>query len=64
MNKVAKRAWAVCILAAMLVGGMGFFVVEFTVRADKWVVTAGSPHVYNGDNINTGAVTDRNGILF
>ncbi len=63
MNRIATRALAVLLLAAVLLGGMGFFLVEYSQNASKWVVFDGSPHVYKGDNINCGVTTDRSGIL-
>ena len=63
MHKIAKRAFAVILLALVLVGGMGFFVAEFVTQAESWAVFSGSPHVYTGSNINCGVITDRNGTL-
>lgn len=47
----------------MLVGGLGFFLVEYFIKGGQWVLHAGSPHVYSGPNIGTGIVTDRDGVL-
>jgi peptidoglycan glycosyltransferase len=63
LNRIASRSVAILILAAMLVGGLGFFIVEYFVNGGKWVLHAGSPHVYSGPNIGTGIVTDRDGVL-
>ncbi|MBQ9149006.1 MAG: penicillin-binding protein [Oscillospiraceae bacterium] len=63
MNRISRRAWALVILIAMLVGGVGFFMVEFFIRANTWVVSPGSPHIYTGTNIGTGTVVDRNGTV-
>ena len=63
MNKVALRANITMLIALLLLGGFVFFLVEYAVSADDWVVFAGSPHVYNGGNIGTGVVTDRDGYL-
>lgn len=63
MNRIAKRAFAVILLAMILVAGLGFFVAEFVTQAEDWVVFAGSPHVYTGGNINCGVITDCNGQL-
>ena len=46
-----------------LVGGLGFFVFEYFTKADQWVVSAGSPHIYNSSNIGCGQGYDRNGEL-
>lgn len=47
----------------ILVGGTGFFVGEYFVKSDQWVLSSGSPHVYNSTNIGMGQVTDREGVL-
>ena len=63
MNRVTKRASAVLLLVIALVGGLGFFVFEYFTKADQWIVSAGSPHIYNSSNIGCGQVYDRNGKL-
>lgn len=63
MNRIAFRSGVTMILVVLLLAGFVFFLVEYGVSADEWVVFAGSPHVYNGGNIGTGVVTDRDGIL-
>lgn len=63
MNRVASRAIALWLLVAVLAGGLGFFVVEYAIESDEWVVFEGSPHVYNGGNIGCGTVVDRQGVF-
>ncbi len=63
MNRIASRAMALLLVAALLVGGYVFFLVEYIAKADDWVVFSGSPHVYTGGNIGCGVVTDREGVL-
>lgn len=63
MNRIAKRAGITLILALVLIGGICFFVGEYFLNASDWVIFAGNPHVYNGDNIGCGTVTDRSGAL-
>ena len=63
MNRVTRRASAVLLLVIALVGGLGFFVFEYFTQADQWVVSTGSPHIYNSANIGCGQVYDRNGTL-
>lgn len=63
MNRVALRAYIVLILAVLLMGGFGFFLYEYATEAENWVMTKGSPHVYHGENVGTGVITDREGIL-
>ena len=63
MNKIARRAWITLVLVFVLLGGMGFFCVQFFIQSPNWVVESGSPHVYNGGNIGCGVAVDRDGIL-
>jgi peptidoglycan glycosyltransferase len=63
MNRVTRRASAVLLLVIVLFGGLSFFVYEYFTKADQWIVSAGSPHIYNSANIGCGQVFDRNGEL-
>lgn len=63
MNRIAGRSAIVLLFALVLVAGMVFFVFEFLVKAETWVVTPGSPHVYNAGNLDCGVVTDRDSVL-
>ena len=59
MNKVANRAAIALLLAFVLILGFGFFIYEYVINANNWVVFPGSPHLYNGRNIGYGVVVDR-----
>ena len=61
MNRVATRAFIILLLVLGLFGGTVFFVVEYAMKADQWVMTAGTPQVEEDDGISLGCVTDRNG---
>lgn len=61
MNRIARRAVITVLLALLLVAGLSFFVAEYAIEAKDWVMFAGSPHIYNGGNIGTGTVIDREG---
>ncbi len=63
MNRVSRRANAVILLVLLLAGGLGFFLFEYVTRAESWIVSPGSPHVFNSSNIGTGRVVDRSGEL-
>lgn len=63
MNRIAGRTAITVLFALLLVAGLAFFVVEYAFRADEWVISSGSPHVYNAGNIGTGTVVDRDGAL-
>ena len=47
MNRIATRSMALLILVVLLLGGFGFFLVEYFIESENWVVHSGSPHVYN-----------------
>lgn len=63
MNRIASRAIVLFLLVALLLGGFVFFLAEYLIKADDWVIFSGSPHVYNGGNIGCGVVTDKDGVL-
>ncbi len=63
MNRIAGRAGITILLAVLLLAGFSFFLCEYFWEAEDWVVHTGSPHVYNGDNIGCGLVTDRDGVF-
>lgn len=63
MNRVSRRASALFLLILLLSGGLGFFVYEYFTKAESWVVSVGSPHIFNSANIGCGQVTDRGGEL-
>ena len=63
VNRVSRRASALLFLILILAGGLGFFVYEYFSRAETWVVSAGSPHIFNSTNIGCGQVVDRSGNL-
>lgn len=63
MNRIAGRAKALFLLVCLLIGGFGFFVVEYFMNGSWWAVFPGSPHVYHAGNIGTGVVVDRDNIL-
>ena len=49
------------VFIGILVLGMVIFLGEYTLKARKWVIFQGSPHVYNNANIGLGTLTDRSG---
>jgi len=63
MNRIAGRAGITFLLALLLLAGFAFFLTEYVLQADDWVIFPGSPHVYNGGNIGCGVVTDRDNLL-
>lgn len=61
MNRVANRSTIALVLAVILLCGMCVFLAEYVMKAGDWVAAKGSPHVYNGENVGCGVVTDRGG---
>lgn len=63
MNRIAGRSGIVMLLVLLLVAGFVFFLCEYAMEAGDWAVFPGSPHVYNAGNLDSGIVTDRNGVV-
>ena len=63
MNRVAHRTTIALLLVLVLLGGMAMFCVEYVSKGNDWVVFEGNPHLYNGGNIGTGVITDRDGTM-
>lgn len=63
MNRIMVRAKMLLILVLVLAAATMFFVGEYVIHADRWVMSSGSPHVYNAGNLGCGVVADRDGIL-
>ncbi len=63
MNRVTKRTWLMGLFICILLGGMLMFLWEYATQAKNWIVSTGSPHVYNSGNIGCGTIVDRSGKL-
>lgn len=69
MKRIAIRSMAVWVLILSLLGGMGFFLVEYTINKDRWVVSQGGAQINQSNQINkvnaihTGKVLSREGVL-
>lgn len=63
MNRIMGRAKMLLVLVLVLALGTSFFVGEYFVMSDRWILSAGSPHIYNAGNLGCGIVSDRSGIL-
>ena len=63
MNRIASRAMALFILCGLLLGGFAFFLTEYFLNSEDWVLKPGSPHIYTGENIACGVAVDRDGKL-
>ena len=63
MHRVTKRTWVIHVFLLVLLGGMAFFLWEYTTQAQNWVASTGSPHLYNNSNIGCGTIVDRSGTV-
>lgn len=63
MNRVMSRAKVLLVLVLILALGVAFFLGDYVINARKWVLSAGSPHIYNAENIGCGQIADRDGNL-
>lgn len=63
MNRVMSRAKVLVVLVLVLSLGVMFFLGEYALNSRKWVLSAGSPHIYNAENIGCGQIADRDGNL-
>lgn len=63
MNRIMGRAKMLLLLILALAIGTGSFVFEYLTKAGDWVLSPGSPHIYQSGNIGCGTVADRDGIL-
>lgn len=65
MNRIVGRTWFLLLLVFLLLGGLGFFVYEYTVSSHKWIMHSGNPHVYQGSAqlLACGRIVDRDGIF-
>lgn len=63
MNRVMSRAKVLLVLVMVLSLGVSFFFGEYLFKSGEWVHSAGSPHIYNAENIGCGVISDRDGNL-
>ena len=63
MRHVSRRAAVVLVLAGLVLAGLLVFLIQYVFQAKGWAAFPGSPHVYRGNNLTAGTVTDRGGEL-
>ena len=63
MNRVASRAYIVFVLVLALLAGSALFGVDYGMHAKDWVMTSGSPHIYENNRVDQGVITDRDDTL-
>ena len=63
MKKVTTRAYAVLLIAALVVAGMGVYLFRLIRDGGDWASFYANDSVYTGGQLNRGSVTDRNDTL-
>lgn len=63
MRHVSRRAAVVLVLAGLVLAGLLVLLIQYVFQAKSWAAFPGSPHVYRGNNLTAGTVTDRGGEL-
>ena len=63
MKKVTTRAFAVLLLAAMVVAGMGIYLFRLVRDGGDWAAFYANDSVYTNGVLNRGTITDRNGVV-
>ena len=61
MNRIARRASVLVVLLLLLAAGTVFFMGEYLSSSNDWILFSGSPHVYNGNQVGVGMITDTTG---
>ena len=63
MKKVKRRAACALLLAAAIIVGMAVFLIRLADDGAAWAMFRANPDVYQNGVLNTGTLTDRNGVL-
>ena len=63
MKKVKRRASAALLLAGLLVIGLVIYLIRLVDDGQDWVMFRANNTVYSGGVLDTGTLTDRNGVV-
>ena len=63
MKKVTTRSYAAIIVAALILVGLGVYLVRLAVDGGDWASFYANDSVYKNGVLNCGSVTDRNGVF-
>ena len=63
MKKVKNRALAALLLVALMIIGLGVYVVRLAVNGSRWATASFNAEVYTGGVLTVGTITDRNGVV-
>lgn len=61
MKKIKRRAYSALLIAALIVAGIGVYLVRLVRDGEDWATFQANRSVYNQGVLNTGTVYDRNG---
>lgn len=63
MNKVKRRAMSALLVAAFVFCGIGVYIYRYINHGAEWATFAANSSVYTSGVLNTGTLTDRNGVV-
>lgn len=63
MNKVKRRAMSALLVAVLVLGGIGVYIVRYIEHGAEWATFAANSSVYTSGVLSTGTLTDRNGVV-
>jgi len=63
MKRIKRRAAAVLAVAALVLAGVGVFLVRLAHSGDDWAMYRANASIYENGLLRSGTVTDRNGLV-
>lgn len=63
MNKVKRRAMSALLVATLVFCGIGVYIYRYINHGAEWATFAANSSVYTSGVLNTGTLTDRNGVV-
>ena len=63
MNKVKRRAMSALLVAVLVLGGIGVYIVRYIEHGAEWATFAANSSVYTSGVLSTGTLTDRSGVV-
>lgn len=63
MNKVKRRAMSALLVAALVVCGIGVYILRYIQDGAAWATFAANSSVYTSGVLSTGTLTDRDGVV-
>lgn len=63
MRKIRNRSFFAILIAALVLAGLGIFTVQLAGQGGRWAMLPANQAAFHQGVLNTGTVTDRNGVL-